>query len=148
MRHETPSAIFCTNTRDLSQVRVELCTEWLYEATRPYWGKARHRKQGTQEALNRDLTHTHSASSIMVIYTYGSHTNFITHRLSHTHAHSLSNRPPCLGDPDFIDDISHLFLRKKKAHRASSSTPLVGFSAALRPRLSSKKAQDCQFKLK
>lgn len=73
-----------------------------------------------------ETSHTHSASSFMVIYTYETHTHFITHRLSHTHTH-LSNRQPCLGDPDFMDYSSSLFLRKK-AHKVSSNTSLVGIT--------------------
>lgn len=32
-----------------------------------------------------ETSHTHSAFSVMVIYTYETHTNLITNRLSHTH---------------------------------------------------------------
>lgn len=32
-----------------------------------------------------ETSHTHSASSIMVIFTYESHTNFKTQTLAHTH---------------------------------------------------------------
>lgn len=61
-----------------------------------------------------ETSHTHSAFSVMVIYTYEMHTNLITNRLSHTHTHThLSNRQPRLGDPDFID-VSPFFLRKTK----------------------------------